>query len=203
MSGERIDAINKALPELHNEIGSNPVVSDKTQFCVIGFADDAQVLLPLSDLSQVASLPVLSIRGGTSFGAAFSQLKAQIDSDVAALKAAGHTPYRPAVFFLTDGYPLDHWVNEYKALIDPSNPYRPNIISFGIGDADASVVAQVATLKAFMSTDSMNPAGALQEFAAALTHSILRSGSSATPDGVTLQVPQEVEGFESIVLEPV
>jgi uncharacterized protein YegL len=43
MSGDPIDAINEALPELHQEIGSSPVVADKTQFCIIGFSDDAEV----------------------------------------------------------------------------------------------------------------------------------------------------------------
>lgn len=198
MDGDPIDAINQALPELHQEIGSNPVVSDKTQFCIIGFSDDAEVLLPLSDLSQVTELPFLEVRGGTSFASAFTLLKTQIDDDIARLKAAGNRVYRPVVFFLTDGHPMDDWAAAYNAVADKSNPARPNILAFGIGTADAQVISAVANYKAFLSNGAMSPATALNEFAGALTKSIVKSGSSATSSGIQLQTPDEVPGFTSL-----
>lgn len=201
MSGEPIDSINTALPELHNEIGSNPVVADKTQFAIIGFSDDAQVLQPLADLSLVSQLPVLGPRGSTSFGEAFRVLKETIDQDVARLKSEGSLVYRPVVFFLTDGYPTDAWDAEYNALIDPSYKYHPNIVAFGIGDADASTISAVATFRAFMSDGTMSPAQALQEFAKALTKSIVKSGSTASDEGMTLQTPDNVPGFTSITVD--
>src|SRR3954447_5035199 len=97
MSGAPIDAMNQALPELHSEIGLNPVVADKTQFSIIGFSDDAEVLLELSDLSQVTGLPVLSTKGGTDCGAAMRCVKQQIEVDVARLKSDGHQVYRPVI----------------------------------------------------------------------------------------------------------
>ena len=60
MSGPPLDAINASLPEIHSEIGANPVVADKTRFCLIGFSDTAQVLLPLSDLSAIFFDPGLA-----------------------------------------------------------------------------------------------------------------------------------------------
>ncbi len=71
MSGMPIEAINDSLPKMHAEIGSNPAVADKTRFCLIGFSNDAEVLLPLADLSTITSIPALQARGGTSYGAAF------------------------------------------------------------------------------------------------------------------------------------
>lgn len=203
MSGEPIKAMNDALPDLHEEIGANPVVADKTQFCIIGFSDSAQVLLPLSDLSQVSQIPVLQPQGGTSYASAFRELKNRIDTDLPALKKAGNIVYRPAVFFLTDGYPTDGYASEYAALTAESNPFRPNIVSFGIGSADATTIAQIATFRAFMADGTMSPAAALKEFASALTKSILKSGSSATAAGVTLQTPDNVPGFTSILVQPV
>lgn len=67
MLGAPVKAINDSLPNLHAEIGSNPVVADKTRFCLIGFGSDAQVLLPLSDLSAVTSIPALHATGGTNY----------------------------------------------------------------------------------------------------------------------------------------
>jgi uncharacterized protein YegL len=206
MDGAPLDSINKALPELHEEIGLNPVVSDKTQFSIIGFSDDAEVLLELSDLSQVTQLPVLSAKGGTSFGAAMRCIKDQIEVDVARLKGQGHKVYRPVVFFLTDGQPnSDNWKADYEALVAPDFPLRPNIVAFGIGNVDERVISAVATFKAFIQDkhQNMSPAQALQEFAVALTKSIVRSGSSGTADGgMTLQMPEDVPGFTSLNVDP-
>lgn len=203
MSGDPLDAINQALPELHNEIGSNPVVADKTMFAIIGFSDDAQVLQPLADLSLVSQLPVLSPRGSTSFGEAFRVLKDTIDQDVAQLKADGSLVYRPVVFFLTDGYPTDgNWNVAYQALIDPNYKYHPNIVAFGIGSADENTISAIATFRAFLSDGSMSPAQALQEFAKALTKSIVKSGSTASDEGMKLQTPDNVPGFTSLNVEP-
>src|SRR6478672_10450888 len=102
-----IDDMNEGLAKLHAEIANNPVVADKTRFAVIGFSDDAEVLLPLSDLADVDEIPGLTAKGGTSFGAAFTRLKQEIQKDVGQLKADGHSVLRPVVFFLSDGQATD------------------------------------------------------------------------------------------------
>lgn len=204
MSGAPIDAINDALPKLHQEIGSNPVVADKTQFCIIGFSDDAEVLLELSDLSLVSELPVLETKGSTSYASAFRLLKQTMERDIAQLKAAGNKVYRPVVFFLTDGYPTDaSWEDEYNAVIDPSLSWHPNILAFGIGEADETTISSVATFKAFIADGTIGPADALKEFATALTKSIVKSGSTATQDGMVLQAPDVVPGFTSLAVDTV
>ena len=205
MSGDAIDAMNKALPELHAEIGMNPVVSDKTQFAIIGFSNEAEVLLELSDLSQIAGLPVLTAKGGTNFAAAMRCLKSQIELDLDRLKSQGHKVFRPVVFFLTDGQPTSDWEVEYNELTSPSFRYRPNIVSFGIGDADRDVISAIANFRAFIQEDSsMSPAVALQEFATALTKSIVKSGVSMTKEGgLQLQTPTQVDGFTALDVDTV
>ena len=96
----------RPLP-LHRAIATDPVVADKTRFAIIGFAQYAHVLQPLVDLSDLAELPELEVRGTTNFGKAFTVLKQAIEDDVRELKREGHRPYRPAVFFLSDGRPTD------------------------------------------------------------------------------------------------
>lgn len=207
MEGPPIDAINDSLPKLHAEIGSNPTVSDKTRFCLMGFSDQAEVLLPLADLSTITSMPMLRSDGSTSYGGAFTALRQTIINDVAGLKAQGHTVYRPAVFFLSDGQPTDHgWQSAYKALVDPAWSARPNILAFGFGDADASTIQQVATAKAFIANGQLGPAEALKEFAKSLIQSIVSSGqqSAADPNApAQLAMPNEVEGFTTLAAEVV
>ncbi|WP_033345085.1 vWA domain-containing protein [Catenuloplanes japonicus] len=205
MSGEPIEAINKALPELHSEIGSNPVVTDKTRFCLIGFSSRAEILLPLSDLSTVTEIPALQASGGTDYAKAFDVLRETINDDVNTLKAQGHQVFRPAVFFLSDGLPANNgWEGAYRALTDPGWRPRPNILAFGFGQADQQTIQQVATTKAFMANGQLGPAQALQEFAKSLIRSIVNSGTQSASDqteGATLVMPAEVPGFTTITAE--
>ncbi|MFC4029910.1 VWA domain-containing protein [Streptomyces polygonati] len=206
MSGGPIEAINKSLPDLHQEIGSNPVVADKTRFCLIGFSDQAEILLPLSDLSVVASMPALRATGGTNYGAAFRTLKSTIDADVAQLKSEGHQVYRPAVFFLSDGQASSNWHADYQDLVDPAWRSHPNILAFGFGQADESVIRQVATTKAFIADGTLGPAEALGEFAQSLIRSIVNSGTQSAANsqgGATLVMPDAVPGFTTITADPI
>ena len=97
MSGQPIEALNDALPEVHDAIATDLVVADKTRFSIVSFSDDARVDLPMSDLSDVTKMPVFTPRGGTSYAKAFSLLRQQIANDVAQLKADGFRVFRPAV----------------------------------------------------------------------------------------------------------
>ena len=196
MSGDPLDAINDSLPKIHTEIGSNPVVADKTKFALIGFSDYAEVVLPLSDLSVITSIPGLTVKGGTNYSSAFDLLYDTIAEDVKQLKANGDQVYRPAVFFLSDGQPGDNWEGSYKRLIDPGWAPHPNILAFGFGDVDATTLQHVATVRAFIANGTMGPDEALREFAQSLIQSIVNSGSKPAQDGaLTLAVPDQVPGF--------
>lgn len=201
MSGPPIQAINDSLPDLHSEIASNPVVADKTRFSLIGFNHQAQVLLALTDLSTVASVPALNANGGTDYSTAFNLLYDTIVKDVAALKADGHQVYRPAVFFLSDGQPNDDWSAAYQRVTAPGFVQRPNILAFGFGTADQATIQQVATVKAFIADGTLGPAAALKEFAQSLIRSIVNSGTqtAANPNGgASLAMPDTVPGFTTL-----
>ncbi|MEU9589290.1 VWA domain-containing protein [Streptomyces sp. NPDC048219] len=204
MTGTGVDAINSALPDLHHEISTNPSVADKTRFALIGFSTQASVLQPLADLSELTQLPSLSAGGVTSFGAAFRLLKDTIEKDVTALKADGHDVYRPVVFFLSDGIPTDEG---WRTALADLNAFRyaPKIIAFGISDADAATITEVANFKAFLQqNDSISPAVALREFASSLTRSIVSSATSMADQGgagFQLQVDEQVPGFTSLSLD--
>ncbi|MFJ5937950.1 VWA domain-containing protein [Streptomyces sp. NPDC093071] len=204
MAGSNVDALNEALPKLHDEISTNPTVADKTRFCLIGFSTEANVLQPLVDLSDIDEVPALAAGGLTSFGNAFRTLLRCIETDVAALKAEGHEVYRPVAFFMSDGVPTDDdWQQAYDELT--KSRYCPKIIAFGVGDAEKSTIAHVANFRAFIQQDqNVSPAAALREFASSLTKSIVRSATSIASDGnsdFTLSVEETVPGFATVSLD--
>lgn len=203
MAGEPIDSINDSLPDLHREISRSPALSDKTRFGLVGFSEDARVLLPLSDLSDLESIPGLQAEDMTNFGAVFRLLRGCIESDVRRLKDEGHTVFRPVVFFLSDGLPTDSgWEAAHTELLSPDFPARPHIIAFGIGDCDAETIRKVATFTAFIQQDdSVSPAKALREFATAMTKSMVQSVRHSPGDRAGLVVPDTVPGFKVLSLD--
>jgi uncharacterized protein YegL len=197
---DHLDALNEGLAQLHAAVGTDPVVADKTRFCLIGFSGTAEVLQPLCRPSDVVGLIGLATQAATSFGEAFTLLRDTIEKDVGALKAEAHKVYRPAVFFLSDGHPTDPvtWPAAYERLVDPDWPARPNIIAFGIGDADAATIGRIGTFQAFMSHGGVSPAAALHGFARALTTSVVRSSNDGE---LVLRVPTQVAGFTALRID--
>ncbi|MFL6118901.1 vWA domain-containing protein [Actinophytocola sp.] len=198
---DHLDALNDGLAQLHAAVGTDPVVADKTRFCLIGFSGEAEVLQPLCRASDVVGLTDLTTQAATSFGEAFTLLRHTIENDVDELKSRGDQVYRPAVFFLSDGHPTDHqtWPAAYERLVDPNWPPRPNIIAFGIGDADATTIGRIGTVQAFMSQGGVTPADALHCFARALTTSVVRSQDDGE---VALRVPARIDGFTTLRIDP-
>jgi uncharacterized protein YegL len=135
MDGEGIDAMNTVLPQVMDAIDVSPTLGDVVRFGAMDFSDDAQVVLRLGDLRDVDVVPTFSVRGGTSFAAAFRLLRKEIEQDMAQLKGDNYQVYRPAVFFVTDGAPTDDPADlaaAFAELTDPTFKARPNIIPFGV-----------------------------------------------------------------------
>lgn len=196
-----MDTLNRALSDIHQEVGINPVVCDKTRFGIIGFSGTAEVLQPLANFEDLAALPVLSPKNGTSYASAFRLLKHEIENDLDQLKSQGARVFRPTVFFLSDGQPTDDedkdWLQALEDLTGDGFKYRPNLLAFGIGQADRKTIAKVGKTRAFRVDPSMSPVAALKEFASALTKSIILSGSGPAKQEPQVVIP-EVQGFERL-----
>jgi len=207
MAGAPIDSVNQQLPLLRASIGEDPAIAEVIRFGVVTFSDLAFTLLPLCDLSLVEAVPELSVQGRTSYAAAFHHLRAIIESDYHASRAGGDKWYRPAVIFISDGRPTDdteRWRSAHDRLTDPSWKRRPNILSFGFGDADPAVLAVVSESKpnrAFIAVEGSEPAKVVPELMAGLIQSIV-SSSASVYTGEAQLVPPEVPGMTAIPVDP-
>jgi len=192
MAGMVIEELNQGLSNIFSAIVAEPSVVEKVRICVISFAQETKVEMPLSDLREVTVVPRLSAGGPTVYSHLFDSLKVLIEHDVATLKAAGFLVHRPAVFFFTDGAPTDtDWSKSLEAIQSQSFPLRPNIIAFGIGAADPGVLQQVSSRPgfAFLSALGTGPDKALPQFINSLTSSVIQSGRTiGDPDGAQLIV---------------
>jgi uncharacterized protein YegL len=189
MSGPKLDMANTILPEVADALAKNPILNDKVRFGMVDFSDDARVVLPLCDVSTATQLPRLSVRGGTSYGAAFKLLRRQLESDVAQLRGDGYKVHRPAVFFLSDGEPGDNWKDDFDTLTeyDPSSgkgfKSYPVVVPCGVEDADRDVMRQlvhpISKSKLYMMKAGGDAAAAIKAMAEVLISSVLASGQSA------------------------
>jgi uncharacterized protein YegL len=207
MVGDPIAAVNQGLVDLRDEVAKHPLIGKKVRFGIVTFADSARTRLELSELSEELTLPVLSPRGrGTSYAAAFETLRQTIPGDIALLKAGGFQVHRPSVFFLSDGQPTESegkWRARLDVLRDPVFKERPNILAFGVGDADAKVIQQVASLPryAFMMSEGFSTAGAIAEFAASMLNSMVSSAERLDRGEHTIEF-EKPEGFVQLIDAP-
>ncbi|HTU75829.1 MAG TPA: VWA domain-containing protein [Trebonia sp.] len=175
--------LNNGVASLCERLHSEPMIAAKVRLAVIGFAQDVQVRLPLSDARTLTAAPQMRIRGVTNYGAAFTMLGQQIPTDVRELKAQGYQVHRPAVFFLSDGLPSDEpaWRNARQQLIDRQvTPTAPNIIACGIGQAEAQIISQVATRPefGFIAVPNCDIGLAISEFFHSLVQSLVQSSQT-------------------------
>jgi uncharacterized protein YegL len=201
-----IGQVNSSLREFQDELAKHPILADKVRFGVLDFSDDARVVVPLCDFSEASVTDhTLSVRGSTSYRAAFELMRSTIETDAAALKAAQLRMFRPAVFFLTDGVPNpgDNWEPAFARLTEYDSATRqgfqayPLFVPFGMGDADGQLLSRlvhpVKRSKLFMASKGGDAAKAIKVMAEAMLMSVLSSGRSAVGGSPQHVVPSKDE----------
>jgi len=206
MAGSPIDSVNEQLPLLRASVGEDPAIAEVIRLGIVTFSDLAHTVLPLCDLSLVETTPVVTAQGRTSYAAAFDHLRQVIESDYQKSRAAGDRWYRPAVIFISDGRPTDdteRWRSALARLTDPGWKRRPNILAFGFGDADPTVLATVTESKpnrAFIAAEGSEPSKVIPELIAGLIQSIVSSSASVYTGSAQL-VPPDVPSMTAIPVD--
>ncbi|WP_426512928.1 vWA domain-containing protein [Dactylosporangium sp. McL0621] len=180
MNVDIMDRINEELAELRLTMLREPRLCEICHVSVLTFDDTARVALPLTDVSRVAMPPLQADGRGTAYGPLFELLRTTIAADLYDLMRSGRRPYRPAVFFLSDGQPTDDdraWRARHSALTDPRGFHgAPHIVAFGFGEATAATIRAVGTLRAYR-----RPAAEITSFMDVLLTSLLHSTRRAGP----------------------
>lgn len=206
MAGGPISEVNKGLSSLLDALQSESMAAAKVRFCVIGFDSQARCHLEPEDLRNLESMPTLAAGGTTSYAAAFGELYRRLPNDVRNLKDAGYIVNRPAVFFLSDGAPNvgDGWERVHANLTSPEFRQRPNVLAFGIGQADAATIKQVASKPdyAFVAAAGVDTGHAIAKFIEALTNSVITSGRALATGQAALPI-EKPEGFISLAVDTI
>jgi|SRR5882757_7728814 len=206
MLGKKLDAANQMMPAVVDALAQAPILSDKVRFGLIDFADEARVRLPLCDpLDENVTLPSLSLRGATSYAAAFRLLRTEIEQNVRQLKADGFAVHRPAVFFLSDGAPTDP-EEDWRAAFSDLTSYDkqagegfsmyPNVVPCGVDDAEPAALRSlihpsdgIKQMQMYLMEKGEDAAKAIGMIAEILISSVLASGESMAKGGSGLMLP--------------
>jgi uncharacterized protein YegL len=196
--------LNSGLDSLLKSMAQSDSTAAKVRLSLITFSDQANCLLHLADFRQVEKMPQVTTGGSTAYSEAFLELKRRIDRDVQDLQDQKYSVFRPAVFFLSDGQPNDGdpWRLTLADLTAESFVWHPNIIAFGIDQADPATIAALATNPswAFQAAAGADTGKALSDFFKALTRSVMRSGQNVARDVAEL-VAETPDDFVRIKLD--
>jgi len=145
MAGDPIEAVQKGLATMLAELRKNPYALETVALSVITFDACAKQVVPLTEIPQF-TIPTLTIKPGTSLGAALRLLALRVKKEVQPTTHENKGDYRPIVFLLTDGQPTDDWES---AAADLKNirPKIANIYAIGCGeDVDFHVLNEITDI---------------------------------------------------------
>ena len=152
MGGPPIEAVNNGLQTVQTALRRNAQANETVWVSVITFGgSDAKQLFPLTEVQQFVP-PVLSVGGGTPFGAALRKVKALAETEVKKNTYEQKGDWKPMVFIMTDGGPTD----SYDAAITEFKSYKwgPVIACAAGSGADVSVLKKVT--ETVISLDTMD-----------------------------------------------
>ncbi len=186
MAGPALDAAGAELARLWDAVSGDPRLAAGCRLAVVTFDAEARVHVPLTAVPGPHRPPRLAAtRPATDYAAAFTLLRRLVADDLAALRAEGLRPVRPAVFLLTDGRPTrGAWPPAHAALTDAAWPDAPDVVAFGFGDAAEAAVRRIGTAGAYLPSAAPGgrapaPAGMLATFMSFLLAAL--GGSLADP----------------------
>lgn len=183
MQGHPIDTVNAELPRLRLSMLREPELAEVCQLSLITFDMSATLRLKLTDVSKM-SFPPLQAGGRTDYCEPFMLLRSTIANDLYELYRHGRRPYRPVVFFLSDGKHngSSDWRDPLRVLTDRATFHgAPNIIAFGFGDASEQAIRAVGQRAAYMPEEG-SPSANLDTFMAFLLSSLTTSMTHAARD---------------------
>jgi uncharacterized protein YegL len=177
MESGAIRAVNDCLPDLKRMVEEDPMVGEMARLGVVTFENTAKTVLPIADISM-CQMPHLSAGGGTSYTAGLRETKSFFEYAIPTF-GKGVRFYKPVVFFISDGLPLDGEASWMAAARDlASSKYAPHIVCFGMADADMSTLSKIANTFAFKAKDG-DPIAATREVFRQVIGSIKVTSASA------------------------
>jgi len=147
MQGERIEALNRGLLSLKDELVKNSLAARRVEVAVITFDSNINVVQDFITADRF-NPPILTAQGLTIMGAGINQALDLIQERKTQYRTNGIAYYRPWVFMITDGEPqgeLDCVIEKAteRLQLDEANK-RVAFFTVGVENANMSRLNQIA-----------------------------------------------------------
>jgi len=171
LSENSISALNLVFPEIHRTISINPLTIDSVRVSVVSFSDSVEVLLPLSNLSEIEEFPGLVAKGSADYQELFLALQKVLANDLSMLPLSDKQYARPIVFIIATSNPNDgSWRKPHADLLNDPRFHSPHLVVIGAGESSASTMTEIATTSpihhhrmAYRLTETSQPSDIIRE----------------------------------------
>jgi uncharacterized protein YegL len=194
MAGSPIDELNQGLIAYKDELSADALASKRVEVCVITFGSE---VTRVCDFATSANFypPTLVANGLTYMGQAVSMAIDAIEERKVLYKANGIAYYRPWIFIVSDGAPIDpDWELAATRAVEAEKAKKFKTFCVGVEGADLSV------LKKFSLAEPLMLKGLRFRDMFLWLSSSQQSVSRSTPgEAVTLENPTGPEGWGEVV----
>ncbi|MFF4502643.1 hypothetical protein [Streptomyces sp. NPDC001401] len=186
--------LGNALRSVQTLLANSPDVAAAVRLSVITYADGADVVLPLTEVSWRTGVPGLSTAPGCRYRPVLRRLLDLVQLETERLKEQVPRVLRPVVFFLAVGQAEDdaEWPAAHAELM--AHKYFPHIVACGIGADRDRVVQRIASRPELgvVAVEGADLAQSAVQFSVLLQETLLHLGRSAIAGQMELrlQCPQ-------------
>ncbi|MGA5314837.1 vWA domain-containing protein [Streptomyces pseudogriseolus] len=137
--------LGNLLRSVQTLLANSPDVAAAIRLSVITYADGADVLMPLTEVSWRTGVPGLDTTPGCRYRPVMRRLKDLVPLETERLKEQVPRVLRPVVFFLAVGQAEDdgEWPAAHAELM--AHTYHPHLVACGIGPGRVRTVQRLAS----------------------------------------------------------
>jgi uncharacterized protein YegL len=182
--------LGNALRSVQTLLANSPDVAAAIRLSVITYADGADVVLPLTEVSWRTGVPGLSTSPGCRYRPVLRRLLDLVPLETERLKEQVPRVLRPVVFFLAVGQAEDdtEWPAAHADLM--AHKYFPHVVACGIGADRDRVVQRLASRPELgvVAVEGADLAQSAVQFSVLLQQTLLHLGRSAIAGGMELKL---------------
>ncbi|MCH0564487.1 hypothetical protein [Streptomyces sp. MUM 2J] len=182
--------LGNALRSVQTLLANSPDVAAAVRLSVITYADGADVVLPLTEVSWRTGVPGLNTSPGCRYRPVLRRLLDLVPLETERLKEQVPRVLRPVVFFLAVGQAEDdtEWPSVHAELM--AHKYFPHVVACGIGADRVRVVQRLASRPELgvVAVEGADLAQSAVQFSVLLQQTLLHLGRSAIAGGMELRL---------------
>ncbi|MFF0789439.1 hypothetical protein [Streptomyces spiralis] len=182
--------LQNMLRSVQTLLASSPDVAGAVRLSVITYADGADVVLPLTEVSWRTGVPGLNTAPGCRYRPVLRRLKDLVPLETERLKEQVPRVLRPVVFLLAVGEAEDdaEWPAAHGELM--AHTYHPHLVACGIGQGRVRAVQRLASRPELgvVAVEGADTAQSVVQFSVLVQQTLLHLGRSALAGRMELRL---------------